>query len=443
MQRLDVYSKCLITLLGLWLGMTGIRAEAHESHSAGHPKLDILTDNVIAQWHQKVQEHPQNDGIRVKLGNALMQRARETGDLDYYPHAESEFQAALRLNPENCAAMVGMAWVHGALHEFDASIQWAGKAIEMDPKTPEAYGLLGDAAVEMGDYEAAYEHIQKMIDIRPDLSSYSRGGHLLFVTGDIKGAIGLMRKAIAAGGPFAENTAWCRAELANMLWSTSDLAGAERVIRTGLRQTPHNHMLLAAMGKLKAARNDFAAAIAVYENAIAISPTYNSRVALRDLYEYVGQPNKAAVQFKEVEKLHHVHHENGFHSNILRARFYADHDVKLPAALAEAQRVYQNYKNVFVADTLAWCYYKNGRYQSARNLIEKALRFQTPDPRIWFHAGMIYWKLGEQALVRKHLKKALALNPNFHPVYAAVAKDTLRQLEAKRSHGNDDWGAEI
>ncbi|MGD1974867.1 MAG: tetratricopeptide repeat protein [Desulfobacterales bacterium] len=328
------------------------------------------------------------------------------------------------------------------MHQFDTSIQWADKAIAMDPKTSEAYGLLGDAAVEMGDYDVAFGHYQKMLDIRPDLSSYNRAGYLLFVTGEIQRAIDLMQKAIAAGAPFAENTAWCRAELANMLWRTGKLAAAEQVIHTGLEQTPHNDLLLAAMGKVKAARNDYAAAIAAYEKAITISPRYNSLVALGDLYAYTGQPGKAATQFKEVKKRHHLHHKNGIHGDILRARFYADHDMQLSAALAEAQKAYQKYKNIFVADTLAWCYYKNGRYQSARNVIEKVLRFQTPDPHIWFHAGMIYAKLGEQALARKHLKQALGLNSNFHPVYATVAKDTLKQLVARSSHNSDDRGAE-
>ena len=131
--------------------------------------------------------------------------------------------------------MIGLAWVHGALHQFETSIQWAQKSLSMDSDISEAYGLLGDAALEMGDYDAAFEHYQKMLDIRPDLSSYSRAGHLLFVTGDIQGAIGLMQKAIAAGAPFAENTAWCRAELANMLWSKGDLPMAEQVIHTGLK----------------------------------------------------------------------------------------------------------------------------------------------------------------------------------------------------------------
>ena len=252
MQRIHINFKILIAFLTFWLGAAGIQAEAHESHTAEYPQVASSTDKVIATWRQKARQYPQDDRFRVKLGDALMQRARETGDLSNYALAKSAFQTALHLNRKSAAAMVGMAWVHGALHQFDESIEWAGKALLIDSEIPEAYGLLGDAAVERGDYDTAFGHYQQMLDIRPDLSSYSRAGHLLFVTGDIQGAIRLMRYAIAAGAPFAENTAWCRAELANMLRSQGDLAAAEQVIRIGLEQTPHNHHLLAAMGKVKA-----------------------------------------------------------------------------------------------------------------------------------------------------------------------------------------------
>ena len=49
----------------------------------------------------------------------------------------------------------------------------------------------------------------------------------------------------------------------------------------------------------------------------------------------------------------------------------------------------------------------------------------------------------EQSLARKHLKQALGLNPNFHLVYAAVAKDNLKQLVVLPFYGNKDRGADF
>ncbi len=124
------------------------------------------------------------------------------------------YQRALDLKPNNVPRLNGMAWVNGGRHEFEKSIEWANKAIAISPKDNDAYGLIGDADVEMGNYDAAYTHYQQMLDIRPDTSSYSRGAHLIWLMGDKRKAMWLMAKAIKAGGPYAENTAWCRAQLA-------------------------------------------------------------------------------------------------------------------------------------------------------------------------------------------------------------------------------------
>ncbi len=40
---------------------------------------------------------------------------------------------------------------------------------------------------------------------------------------------------------------------------------------------------------------------------------------------------------------------------------------------------------------------------------------------------MIYAKLGEQVPARNHLEQTQGIESNFHPVYAGVAKDTLKK----------------
>ena len=393
---------------------------------------DSSTDHVIAKWLSIIKQGTKNDTAWVHLGNALMQKVRETGDETQYRQAEYAYRQALAVRPKNVAATIGIAWVNGGLHRFGQSIEWAEKALDLDPQNPDAHGLIADAKVEFGDYEAAKEHIQKMLDNRPDLSSYSRAAHLLFLTGDVQKATWLMRMAIDAGGPYAENTAWCRAQLAMMLWNTGALSLAEQELDRALKTAPNNYYVLDAIGKIKSAQKDYDTAIDYYTKAIIVTPNPKTLIALGDLYIIKGEREKADEQFRRVVKQHSHEGAHVHHGNILLARFYADHDRKLPEALKEAETVYMNYKNVFVTDTLAWCYYKNGRYEEARQAIQKALRWQTPDANIFFHAGMIYAKLSEYAVAQKYLYQALSLNPNFHPVYSTVAADTLKRLSGKR-----------
>jgi Flp pilus assembly protein TadD len=85
---------------------------------------------------------------------------------------------------------------------------------------------------------------------------------------------------------------------------------------------------------------------------------------------------------------------------------------------------------VFVADALAWTYYKNGRYSDARRVVAKALAQRTPDASLLFHAGMIHAKLGDRVTAQRQLAQALSLNPAFDPIDAPIAVATLAELGA-------------
>jgi cytochrome c-type biogenesis protein CcmH/NrfG len=161
-------------------------------------------DGEIGKWAAKARAAVRDDRSWVNLGDALMQKVRESADFRYHGHAEAAYRQALALDDRNADAMAGLAWVHGGRHQFSESIEWARKAIALDGRNSAAYGILGDAQVERGEYDAAFVSYQKMLDIRPDIASYSRGAHLLFLTGDARKGMWLMAKAVRAGGPYAE-----------------------------------------------------------------------------------------------------------------------------------------------------------------------------------------------------------------------------------------------
>lgn len=364
----------------------------------------------------------------INLGDALMQKVREAADAAYYAHAYVAYEKALMLDPTSDSAMSGLAWVHGGRHQFAESIAWANKALARNDQNNLAYGLAGDAALELGDYAGAYAHYQKMIDLKPDISSYSRGAHLLHVTGQTSRAALLMRQAIDAGAPSAEHTAWCRAQLALIYFSNGNLVAAQGVLDDALKKAPDNRHVLAAMGKVKAALTDYPAAIAAYQKAIVIVPEHESLIALGDLYALTGDTAAAEKEYTRVEELHRRNHAASDTShNFPMAQFYSDHDRNLTEALRLAEER-KTTANVFEADILAWAYYKNGQFEQAKTTIKRALSQRTPDAKIFFHAGMIYAKLDDRVSAQQYLYEALNLNSNFHPLYAPVAARALTEL---------------
>jgi tetratricopeptide (TPR) repeat protein len=414
----------------LVLGATpGARAAGHGSGAAtpDRPSVDQAIDRLTSQTRRERQDR----AAWTALGDALMQKARETADASYYGRAEEAFERARALDAGHGDALVGLAWVQSARHEFEKSIEWVQKALALDATNAPAYALLGDAALEMGDYDLAAEHYQKMLDLRPDISAYSRTAHFLFVIGDVRRAAWLMDRAITAGGPYPENVAWCRAQLALMHLATGNLVAAEQIVDSAIARTPNNYHVLFAQGRVRAARGSYAGAIESYRQASAIAPQYEVVVALGRLYTVTDDPKRAEQQWALVETIDRLNRANGVTGDVQIARFLADRDRRLPEAVTIAEREFKRRPNVFVADALAWAYYKNGRYADARRLAAKALAHHTPDASFLFHAGMIHAKLGDRATAQRQLAQALSLNPAFDPIDAPLAAATLAELGAQ------------
>ena len=410
------------TAVALTLGATP--GAGATSHGPGAQKIDQTIERLSA----KTREGRQDRAAWTALGDAFMQKARETADASYYGRAEQAFERARVLDATHVDALVGLAWVQSARHEFEKSTESARKALELDPANAAAYGLLGDAALELGEYDLAAEHYQRMLDLRPDISAYSRTAHLLLVTGDVRRATWLMGKAINAGAPYAENTAWCRAQLALMHLATGNLLAAEQTVEQAISRAPNNYHVLFAQGRVRAARANYAGAIDSYRRASAIAPQHEVVVALGQLYVVTEDRKSAEQQWALVETIGRLNKANGVQGDVQLARFLADRERRLDESLKIAELEFKRRPNVFVADALAWSYYKNGRYADARRAITKALAQRTPDASFYFHAGMIYAKLGDRATAQRHLGHALSLNPTFDPIDAPIATTTLAEL---------------
>lgn len=421
---------------GAWTLHRPVRAPAAPpaapaASAAGAPAVDdgaAKLDRAIAKDTLAAARSPK-PGNWTDLGNALMQKARETADLSYYGHAEAVYRKALALDPRWVPALTGMAWVTSDRHEFESSKVWASQALALDPGSNDAYGLIGDADQELGDYPAAYAHYQAMLNLRPDLASYSRGGHLLWLTGSYRKGVWLMVKAIDAGGPYAETTGWCRAQLGLMLLSEGHQAAAEQTLRDALTTTPNNYRVLMALGRAEAGRRDFPGAIDCYQKAAAVVPQIEAVAALGDLYALTGRKADAEAQYDLAEKIDQIQRANGVRGGWQMSLFRATHGRDLPQALKDAQVEYRTRRNVYAADALAWCLYQNGRYAEAASLSRAALRMQTPEAGFWFHAGMIAIKQRRLPQAQVDLRHALTLNPNFSPIDAPAARAALQQID--------------
>jgi tetratricopeptide (TPR) repeat protein len=391
-----------------------------------------ITDNQIAYYQQLLQRNPRNAKVYYGLGDALIRKARETGDVNYFNRAEEALKKSLEISPNNAGAMRHLAYVFYSRHEFESAATHARHAIELDAAEADAYGILGDALLETGKYEKAEEAYSKMMELEKNLYSYSRLAGLKSQRGDTTDAMADLEAAIAAGKATkqpAESIAWAEWQLGMDQFALGDLRQAEAFFSQSFESYPNYYRALAGMAQVRAAEKRYDEAIELYQKAIAILPMPDYVAGLGDIYRKIGRPELAKRQYDLVEYIGRLSALKQILYNRERAYFYTDHDIKLKESLELARRELDYRKDIYAYDLLAWSLYKNGKADEARSAIDEALKFGTKDAKLFFHAGMIYDRLGEKAKARGLLARAIAVNPYFHVLHAEVAAHTLKQLD--------------
>src|SRR4030095_16888436 len=195
-------------------------------------------EEVVSAMEERLKQEPGNAKANAMLGQAYLQRARESGDPGYYTKAEILFERALKAEPRSIEAMLGKASLLMARHDFHEAQDLAMKAVETNPDVVAPYGILTDAFVELGKYDEAVRTLEVMVGRKPNLSSYSRVSYVRELMGDTEGAIQAMRMAIDSGAPHAENTAWCMVQLANLYLNNGQLDKAVEQLQLALAHFP-------------------------------------------------------------------------------------------------------------------------------------------------------------------------------------------------------------
>jgi len=207
------------------------------------------------------------------------------------------------------------------------------------------------------------------------------------------------------------------------------LSAAEASYLQALNTLPDYYRALAGLAQVRAAQQRYAEAIDLYRKAIAIVPLPDYAAALGDVYTKLERSEEAQKQYDLVEYIGYLNTLNKVLYNRELAYFYVDHDRKLSEALDLAGRELEVRRDIYAYDGLAWALYKNDRPQEALTAITAALQLGTKDARLFFHAGMIHHRLGKRDQARDYLRRALATNPSFHILQAAVAERTLNAIE--------------
>jgi tetratricopeptide (TPR) repeat protein len=405
------------------------------------------TDQQIHTLQDRVKKAPGDYAGYDALGSAYFQKARETGDITYYDLAEQTGEKALELAPADYRAvdpLVHMALVCMGEHRFKDALAYSQKAISLGSGNLPAFAIEGDAYTDMGDYEEAARAYNTLETLGRATSSPltiaymgdSRLAYLRFLHGDSAESIRLMTSAIDAALQSnlpRENLAWLYFELGERYFQSGDLENAGSSYEAGIVADPNHYRSLGGLAKVRAAQGKLDEAIQLYQRSIGIIPFPAYVEELGDLYRKKGREKDARQQYDLVEYIGHLSELNRVLANRELALFHADQGIKLPEALELAQREIEVRHDIYTWDTLAWVFYRNGKFQEAYEAVHKAIGLHTNDPLLLFHAGMIYHALGKDAEAEDFLSRALKINPHFHILHAELARGTLDGISRSRN----------
>ena len=205
-----------------------------------------------------------------------------------------------------------------------------------------------------------------------------------------------------------------------------DLAGAEASLHKAISINRHNVDAATLLSKVEMARGDRNGALAIAYQAVADNPANPSASFFAGtLEELVGNTQKAEELYRKALALepNFAPAANNLAYLMLQNREDAD------AALALAQLARKKMPDSSsAADTLAWVYYQKGLYGFAADLLREALQKDPNNATYHYHLGMVYQKQNKKLESRKHLQRALQINPSYPA--AEQIRSTLSEISS-------------
>ena len=414
---------------GLVLSSDGSRSPVQRA-AASAPSLPgpgADTPERIRRYAAIVRARPMVPAGYALLSAAYQQRSRESAQAGLLERAEAAVERGLAIAPDDPALLTQRASLLLARHQFRAALRDAERVHRIDPTLRRPYGALVDALVELGRYDRAGAVLQEAIDRGPSLAVYARASYFQELHGDLRGAAQALRLAASAGGDSAENVAYVQTLLGNLEVASGHRVAAARAYRDALSRVPGYVPAEIGVGRLDAQRGRLRAADRRLTRAASASPSPESLTALLETRLAARDP-RAPETARELRMIYRELRDAGENTGVERGLFEAQHgDPRL--ALRLARRGLHDAPSVRAHDAYGFALVRNGRAREGLRHARLALRLGSRDGAVLYRAALAADAAGRPDLATTWLRRAIARNPRFSPVYGPAAVRLLGRLE--------------
>ena len=318
----------------------------------------------------------------------------------------SRMKAAVAANPENEQLRLQYARLLASEERFgDARVEFE-RLIEASPRNGDYLLSLALIETETGQTAAARKHLNALIGLgqRPD-EAYYYLGRLEETEGNIDASV----SAYARVGESREFFDAKRRAARQLIEAGRkvEFAGFFETQRTRASNQADRLYLLQA--EILSEREANREAIAVYSEALKQFPSSLSlRYGRAIAYERSGQIDAMEQDMRTILE------DDPDNATTLNALGYSltNNTDRYEEAVALIERALELSPNDAAAqDSLGWVYFKMGRLEEARELLEAAYA-QLPDPEVAAHLGETLWEMGLGDEARIIWNRVLSRDPN-------------------------------
>jgi tetratricopeptide (TPR) repeat protein len=358
-------------------------------------KGDELIDSEIRKFQEEARSKQQPPEVMKRLGWAFVRKARLSYDPGYYKLAEQCAFAVESQRADDPDALLLQGHILQSLHKFKEAESIARKLVNVR-RNPADQGLLGDVLMEQGNLTEAVGAYQQMVNLRPDLQSYTRVAHIRWLKGDLDGAIDVIQMAATAASPREpEPGAWAYTRWGIYSLQAGQLDVAETSGSFALEYAHDYPPALFLRGRVLLAQGKLSAAIESLQQAAALNPLPEYQWILADALRQAGEVEAAAQLEKKMISNGATNDPRTF------SLFLASRGQRLQQSLQLARDELKIREDVFTLDALAWALRANGQTSEALDYSQKSLAEGTKDARLFYHAGCIAMESGRNPDARR------------------------------------------
>lgn len=344
--------------------------------------------NFYALQQKTLSENPNDHEARLNLAQLFIREARITGEHGHYYPAALKMCAEILSDQEVSSdlrfrALTTKAGVQLSLHSFAEALETGKEALQLNAMNAQIHGVLVDAYVEMGNYDMAVKHADKMISIKPDLRSYSRVSYLREIYGDVDGAKDAMKMAVDAGYPGYDETAWAMITLGDLYKKYGELDKAKIIYESILLERKDYPFAIASIADIYYLKGDLSTAEEKLNEAISIIPEIGYYLQLAYIYKDQNRTKELEEIKKEIFEMLADDEASGHNMNLEYVEIYRDLFEDENQALNYAKIEYEKRpENIDVNRALASVFIQYDSKEEAKKYLEIAAKTNSQDPEL-------------------------------------------------------------